>query len=63
MVDQLLLGIGITDPMDAILGLGILHELWVGGEPAGYATWRAWGFLEERDTLEAFRALRGEWMI
>ena len=35
--DQLLLGIGITDPLDAILGLGILHELWVGGEPAGYA--------------------------
>lgn len=35
--DQLLLGIGITDPMDAILGLGLLHELWVGGEPAGYA--------------------------
>ncbi|MFN8642352.1 MAG: hypothetical protein U0802_12115 [Candidatus Binatia bacterium] len=35
--DQLLAGIGITDPMDAILGLGLLHELWVGGEPAGYA--------------------------
>lgn len=35
--DQLLVGIGITDPMDAILGLGLLHELWVGGEPAGYA--------------------------
>ena len=35
--DALLVGIGITDPMDSILGLGLLHELWVGGEPAGYA--------------------------
>jgi hypothetical protein len=35
--DALLAGIGITDPMKSILGLGLLHELWVGGEPAGYA--------------------------
>jgi pimeloyl-ACP methyl ester carboxylesterase len=35
--DELLVGIGITDPMDALLGLGLLHELWVSGEPAGYA--------------------------
>jgi hypothetical protein len=29
---------GITDPMDTALVLGIVHELWVRGEPAGYAT-------------------------
>lgn len=34
--DQLLVGIGVSDPMQTLLGLGLLHELWVGGEPAGY---------------------------
>ncbi len=29
---------GITDPMDTALLLSILHELWVRGESAGYAT-------------------------
>ena len=29
---------GITDPMQTALGLGLIHELWVRGEPAGYAT-------------------------
>ena len=31
-----------TDPMNKILGLGLIHELWVKGEPAGYVhSWRA----------------------
>jgi hypothetical protein len=34
--DQLLEAIGLTDPMDTVLGLGLIHELWVRGEPAGY---------------------------
>ena len=34
--DALLGYIGLADPMDAILGLGLIHELWVRGEPAGY---------------------------
>ena len=29
---------GITDPIQTALGLGIIHELWVRGESAGYAT-------------------------
>ena len=29
---------GVTDPMQTALGLGIIHELWVRGESAGYAT-------------------------
>jgi hypothetical protein len=29
---------GISDPMETALGLGIIHELWVRGESAGYAT-------------------------
>ncbi len=29
---------GITDPMQTALLLDIMHELWVRGEPAGYAT-------------------------
>jgi len=29
---------GVTDPMQTALLLGILHELWVRGESAGYAT-------------------------
>lgn len=35
--EQLLSGIGLTDPMDRILGIGLFHELWVSAEPAGYA--------------------------
>jgi hypothetical protein len=34
--DGLLAGIGLTDPMDYLLGLSVLHELWVRAEPAGY---------------------------
>jgi len=34
--DTLLEGIGLTDPMETILGHGLLHELWVKGDPAGY---------------------------
>jgi hypothetical protein len=29
---------GLADPMKRALTLGIIHELWVRGEPAGYAT-------------------------
>lgn len=29
---------GITDPMQTVLLLGLMHELWVRGESAGYAT-------------------------
>lgn len=29
---------GMTDPMQVALALGIAHELWVRGEPAGYVT-------------------------
>ncbi|MDX2168076.1 MAG: hypothetical protein SF182_13465 [Deltaproteobacteria bacterium] len=35
--DTLLDGIGISDPLDKLLGLQLLHELWVSAEPAGYA--------------------------
>jgi hypothetical protein len=34
--DPLLNLIGLADPMNKILGLGLIHELWVKGEPAGY---------------------------
>ncbi len=34
--DQLLTGIGITDPLEAILGIHLLHEVWVSAEPAGF---------------------------
>ncbi len=34
--DGLLALIGITDPLESILGLHLLHELWVSAEPAGY---------------------------
>jgi hypothetical protein len=34
--DVLLAGIGITDPLQSILGLHLIHELWVSAEPAGY---------------------------
>jgi hypothetical protein len=29
-------GLGLTDPMEVILGLGLFHDLWVAAEPAGY---------------------------
>ncbi len=35
--EGLLDGIGLTDPMQVAHGIGLLHELWVAGEPAGYA--------------------------
>jgi hypothetical protein len=35
--ELLLQSFGLTDPMQTILGMGILQELWVAGEPAGYA--------------------------
>jgi len=33
----LLASFGLTDPMQTILGLGLLNELWIGAEPGGYA--------------------------
>jgi hypothetical protein len=36
--ESLVQAIGLTDPMHALLGYGGIHELWVSGEPAGYAT-------------------------
>jgi len=35
--DSLLDSIGVSDPLDKALGLGLLHELWVTSESAGYA--------------------------
>ena len=35
--ETLLESFGLTDPMQTILGLQLLHEVWVAGEPAGYA--------------------------
>lgn len=35
--DALLAGLGLTDPMRSMLGIHLLHELWVSAEPAGYA--------------------------
>jgi len=32
----LLEGVGLTDPMDTALGIGLLHELWVSAEPTPY---------------------------
>ncbi len=37
--EDLLAGIGIPvedEPLEAILGFGLIHEIWVRGEPAGY---------------------------
>jgi len=34
--ESLLPTIGLTDPMETILGLGLLHEIWVSAEPAGF---------------------------
>ncbi len=36
--DILLRQTGVTDPMQTALGLSLVGELWVRGEPAGYAT-------------------------
>jgi hypothetical protein len=35
--EDLLRTSGLTDPMETLLGLQLTHELWVSGEPAGYA--------------------------
>ncbi len=35
--ESLLRSLGLVDPMKTILGTQVLHELWVGGEPGGYA--------------------------
>jgi hypothetical protein len=35
--DALLGGIGITDPLDAALGIQLTHEFWLSGEPASVA--------------------------
>lgn len=34
--EDLLAAVGLTDPMQTLLGLQLQHELWVRGEPAGY---------------------------
>lgn len=34
--ETLLTSIGLTDPMEVLLGLSLQHELWVRAEPAGY---------------------------
>ena len=36
--EALLTGIGLTDPMKTLLGLGLQHELWVSAEPASVAS-------------------------
>jgi hypothetical protein len=36
--DLLLKSVGLTDPIQTVLGTALLHELWVAAEPAGYAT-------------------------
>jgi hypothetical protein len=36
--DILLRALGLTDPIQTILGTELLHELWVAAEPAGYVT-------------------------
>jgi len=38
LINNLLVSIGLADPMIQILGVQLLHELWVAAEPAGYAT-------------------------
>jgi hypothetical protein len=35
--ETVLAGVGLTDPIDRALGIGLLHEQWVTSEPAGYA--------------------------
>jgi len=36
--EALLAPIGLNDPMEVMLGYGLLHELWASSEPAGYIT-------------------------
>jgi hypothetical protein len=36
--ESVLKSIGLTDPLDTLLLYGLAHEIWVSGEPAGYAT-------------------------
>ena len=35
--ETVLATVGLTEPLDSALGLGLLHEQWVTSEPAGYA--------------------------
>ena len=35
--ENVLATVGLTDPVDRALGIGLLHEQWVTAEPAGYA--------------------------
>ncbi len=35
--EDLLKNIGLNDPLEMLLGQALMHELWVRGEPAGYA--------------------------
>ena len=35
--ETVLATVGLTDPLDSALGLGLLHEQWVTSEPAAYA--------------------------
>jgi hypothetical protein len=37
LFETLLVNQGLEDPLDMLLGLGLLHELWVSAEPMGYA--------------------------
>jgi len=36
--ESVLRSIGLTDPLDTLLLYALAHEVWVSGEPAGYAT-------------------------
>jgi len=36
--DSIVRSIGITDPLETLVGHGVLNELWVSGEPGGYIT-------------------------
>jgi hypothetical protein len=36
--ESLLATIGLSDPLDILVGYGLLNEIWVSGEPGGYAT-------------------------
>ena len=35
--ETVLATVGLSDPLDSAIGLGLLHEQWVTSEPAGYA--------------------------
>jgi len=47
-----LAGIGLTDDLDVLLGVQLLHELWVSADPAGYMTHVTdpWNLLPGNDT-------------